>query len=301
MTYNKLPGGYANGMEKKDFPKKEQQAIDKGSKIESEEHGKTASKEIAADHVAEHGSVYYNDKKGLPAMEAKLEKNVDTGKPIPYDPQKPLNPAGHLAQSRLHNKHGQIAGASGDPISAQWHYKQASYHWKAVGGPVKDYKPEPDAYVINTKSEKPMVHEPSLQKKSVKYASGELSKSIKSDCPECNCKRHNQWVDSAKKSESCKKCGTPLHKASKLPEDMPDEVRMLSKTQNAVNAMESEELQKEDSMFDKGVSSIKSAFGGGNSAPAPAPAPAPTTTVGGSGSGSLNEAGVKSIKNAFGG
>ena len=80
MTYNKLPGGKAQGCETKDFSTKEQKAISKGSKIESEEHGKTAPEEIAADHVVEHGAKYYDQKIGLPAMEKKIEKPMQKQK-----------------------------------------------------------------------------------------------------------------------------------------------------------------------------------------------------------------------------
>ena len=106
--------------------------------------------------------------------------------------------------------------------------------------------------------------------KPIQYASGLLSKSINSDCDKCGSKQHKQWCDTAK-SESCTKCGTPLSKSG-TPEEMPDEVKNLSKASNAVKASEAEELKKFDST---GVSSIKNAFGGGD-APAPAPTPTPS-------------------------
>lgn len=112
--------------------------------------------------------------------------------------------------------------------------------------------------------------------KSIQYASGSLSKSINSDCDKCGSKQHKQWCDTAK-SESCAKCGTPMSKSGS-PEEMPDEVKNLSKASNSVRAGEADELKK----FNKaGVASLKNAFGGGDTPPPPPPPPPPPSSGGG--------------------
>ena len=144
MAYTKLPGGEAHGMEKRDFSKKEQQAIDKGSKMEIKEHGPMAPKEIAADHVVEHGAVYYNDKKGLPAMEKKLEKagakpasfNEFHSEAPAYGTIHNLDSAGHLHFAREHQKKATQHAIAGNKESAVYHHKQAKLYWDAHRGNV---------------------------------------------------------------------------------------------------------------------------------------------------------------------
>jgi len=383
MKYNKMPGGESQGMEKKDFSKEEQQAIDKGSKIEKEEHGNLAPEEIAADHVKESGSKYYDDKKGLPAMEKKLEQmnkadprikpaEISDFTKVAYDPD--LSPEEHKERVKHHNKMAGIESSKGNKESAMWHLQQGHKHYKALmGNPpplpehvikseslakdvvdiktgkklnatkkrieVQPAKPSLDVKLSAPKQILPKVsvnqpqktsisdiktlgsnidndeqrkqrirnslekinniiselrgikaysnskkmedikkskeqgcrtcgsktdtgehvqcqncedadevdHESLAEKneherdikmnKSIKYASGGLSKGMKGKCSGCGCQEHNQWVDSSKKSESCQKCGTPMKKSG-LPEEMPTEVRRLSKSENIVFADE---------------------------------------------------------------
>ena len=420
--FNKLKGGEAEGMSQKDFSKKEQQAIDKGGKIEAKEHGKTAPKEIAADHVAELGAKYYNDKTGLPALERKMESKIEkanpsmqpaeanTGSKVAYDPH--MSPEEHVSRVKHHNQQAMAAAKGGNPQSATWHHLQAfKHHQAAKGNPpalpehviapvakaekgvhqpsmgsikigekeggikgrsfagdlvrqgqtehakgwhmeklkelqemrkkypknvaksedlqkdVVDIKtgkkvnatkkrveaqptgtnsgyPTPSPVTnegkigevsdkvfakfnapkqppqdvdtfrseriarikesfgrINTlmselkqrsgqppveKSDKdyaPKVEEKEPMAKSIQYASGQLSKSIKSDCKDCGARQHQQWADTAKKPDSCKKCGTPMKKSG-FSEEMPDSVKKMSKAENAVNSAEAEELEK---------------------------------------------------------
>lgn len=363
--FDKLKGGEAEGMSPKDFSKKEKQAIDKGGKIESKEHGKTAPKEIAADHVVEHGAKYYNEKTGLPAMERKMETKMkkanpsmqpaeaNTGSKVAYDPN--MSPEEHVNRVKHHNQQAIVAAKGGNPQSATWHHLQAFKHHQAAKGkppalpehvitPVakaekgvhqpsmgsikigekegsikgrsfagdlvrqgqtehakgwhmeklkelqemrkkypknvaksdKDYAPkveekEPMAKADPVSAPKTANKMPSYVPKggskcgscgtvtgasgacdcqedkpltkSIQYASGQLSKSIKSDCKDCGARQHQQWADTAKKSESCKKCGTPMKKSG-FSEEMPDSVKKMSKAENAVHSAEAEELEK---------------------------------------------------------
>ena len=154
MTYNKLPGGKAQGCETKDFSTKEQKAISKGSKIESEEHGKTAPEEIAADHVVEHGAKYYDQKIGLPAMEKKMENmekahtalkpaTPESGNKVAYDPDLP--PEEHIARIKHHNQMAIKEARNGNAESARWHHRQAyNHHLAAIGRP-----PELPTHVVD--------------------------------------------------------------------------------------------------------------------------------------------------------
>ena len=382
MTYNKLPGGEAHGMEKKDFSKKEQQAIDKGAKIEGSEHGKTANENIAADHVVEHGSKYYNDKTGLPAMEKKMENMdkanpaikpaaVEPGMKVAYDPN--MSPQEHQQRVIHHEAEAMKAAHAGNKASAMWHRVQSHKHHMAVKGkapalpehtvdpanmhsdllkgdlvniktgkparatqkrvanqptgtnsgyptpaPVtnegkignvsdkvhdKFNKPKPLApmpkdiskyrsdesaktegdhaqrimriksslekitHLMNElkkqphmaeddtveKSEKdyaPKIAEEEPVRKSIQYASGYLSKSIKENCKDCGCQQQDQWKDTSK--EGCKKCGTPVKKSG-LPEEMPNHLRNLSKSENIVREDEaSDDLKKETNFLGGG-------------------------------------------------
>ena len=140
MKYNKLPGGEANNMSDKDFTTSEKKAISKGAKIESKEHGKTAPREIAADHVKESGDKYYDDKVGLPAMEKRLEKTNTSMKPAmqssgmkaAYDPN--MSADEHKAAMKAHNEAAAKAAKEGNRQSAAWHYQQSHKHYKALVG-----------------------------------------------------------------------------------------------------------------------------------------------------------------------
>jgi len=69
---DKIPGGIADGKRPSDFKKED---IERGKKIEYEHTNDPAkAREISMDHLEEHPD-YYDPKKGLPAMEKKLEKN----------------------------------------------------------------------------------------------------------------------------------------------------------------------------------------------------------------------------------
>lgn len=156
---NKLKGGLADN--KKDFSSKEKQAISQGAKIESKEHGKLAPKEIAADHVAEHGAKYYNNKEGLPALERKLEKKAPQG----VDPKKhescvqqvkqqgkdvgsahaictaslkkeesAMTPQEKVAKIKHHNQQAIQAASTGDKVAAVFHHKEAYKHYKSLVG-----------------------------------------------------------------------------------------------------------------------------------------------------------------------
>ena len=68
---DKLKGGRADKKTPSQFPKKD---VDRGRLIEMEHtNDPSTAKEIAIDHLEELPK-YYNEEKGLPAMEKKLEK-----------------------------------------------------------------------------------------------------------------------------------------------------------------------------------------------------------------------------------
>ena len=67
-----IPGGKADGKKPSDFKHRN---VEKGKKIEFEHtDDPDTAREIAMDHLEEHDD-YYDDKKGLPNMEKKLEKD----------------------------------------------------------------------------------------------------------------------------------------------------------------------------------------------------------------------------------
>ena len=68
---DKIPGGRADGKKPSDIDKR---SVEKGKRIEHEHtNDPGTAKVIAMDHLEEHDD-YYDGKKGLPAMEKKLEK-----------------------------------------------------------------------------------------------------------------------------------------------------------------------------------------------------------------------------------
>lgn len=68
---NKIDGGRADDKKPSDYNKR---SVEKGKKIEYEHTNEPGlAREIAIDHLEEHPD-YYNEEKGLPAMEKKLEK-----------------------------------------------------------------------------------------------------------------------------------------------------------------------------------------------------------------------------------